>query len=144
MTQEEKSLYKIRLEKLQQDFKDIKNKFAKKYKKSFTPEQTLVYNLVNGARENVQFSVRGLTVTLHKGNKEYGLKHILLRHFCEGCKGEVKAIDILNISNIIAKGEELQEYEITNDGNMGFKQKKNKDIYKIILKKKASVYVILA
>lgn len=80
---------------------------------------------------------------MKKGNIDGGFMHILLKHYSSkeeinSKEGEVVAIDILNIANVIRNGDPMNEYEITKDDfkdKIGFKQEKNGKMYKVILTK---------
>ena len=93
------SEYFKRLQKLQKDFKDIKIKKANKWE--FKPHQQAMYDFVMHSQRSTTFPINDYTVTVNVGNENFGFMHIILRHFCYGCDGEITAKDILNIGYVI-------------------------------------------
>ncbi len=89
------SEYYIRLQKLQKDFKEIKIKKANKWE--FKPHQQAMYDFVMQSKRSTTFTINEYTITVNVGNENFGFMHIILRHFCDGCDGEITAKDILNI-----------------------------------------------
>lgn len=118
-----------------------KNNYQKGYK--FTENQQKIFDLIVGKKEIAQFNIDNRQFFLKTGIKEKGLVHILLRHYVhhndKGTKdGEVYALDILNIANVIEKGIPMSEYEITDNETMekiGYKQQKGDRTYFVILNK---------
>jgi hypothetical protein len=124
------TLYSQRLGTLKKEFSEMLKKQRGKY--SFTVNQQKVYDFVIGKSTIAQFDINGEQYFLKRGNSKQGFEHILLGHYCQGCKGQITARDILNIANIIKNGRCLTDIELKN-GNIGYAQKKNEFTYKIIL-----------
>jgi len=123
-------LYFERLKKLQKEFKEIKSKL--KSNRSFKPHQQAVFDFVIQSKKSAEFIVNDYTIIIYVGNDGIGFKHILLRHYCSGCDGEVTARDILNIGNVIKNDIELE----AKKGRVKFIQSKNGKKYTVILKKR--------
>lgn len=124
-------MYYKRLQQLQQEFKAIKANLPKN--REFKPHQQAVYDFVIHSKSSVEFEINGYVIVLYTGNEEIGFKHILLRHYCSGCDGEVTAKDILNIGNVIKNDVELEAHK----GRVKFIQNKDGKKYTVILKKKS-------
>jgi len=124
-------LYSLRLQKLQKEFKKIKSKLPSN--RTLKPHQEAVYNFAMNPTRSVEFEINDYTIVLFKGNDGIGFRHILLRHYCCGCDGEITARDILNIGNVIANDIELPGKK----GRLNFIQNKNNKKYTVVLKKKS-------
>lgn len=121
--------YNKRFQKLQKEFLDIKEKQGKKW--TFKPHQQAVYDFVIHSKSFIEFSINDYTIVLRTGNDDFGFRHILLRHYCIGCPGELLTIDILNIGNVIKNDIELQGQK----GRIQFIQNKGDIKYTVILTK---------
>jgi archaellum component FlaG (FlaF/FlaG flagellin family) len=124
-------VYFQRLQKLQQEFQAIKNNLPSG--RAFKPHQEAVFNFVMDPSRAVEFDINGYTVVIYVGNDGIGFRHILLRHYCSGCDGEVTARDILNIGNVIANDIELPGKK----GRLNFIQNKNDKKYTVVVKPKS-------
>ena len=124
------SLYFQRLQQLQEEFKTIKAKLPSN--RNLKPHQQAVYDFVVHSKKSVEFEINGYIIVLFVGNGGIGFKHILLRHYCSGCDGEVTAKDILNIGNVIKNDIEIP----AKKGRTKFIQNKGDKKYTVILKKK--------
>lgn len=135
------------LQKLQLELKNLK-KIDEKNGKKFSSHQENIYKFILGKMTKAYFNINGTNISLGKGNKKEGLKHILLRHCCEGCEGQIRARDILNVGNIIKNGNSLSKIETskyTNKNNLtGFTQKKGDHYYKVILNDKGHINEIIS
>ena len=125
------SLYSERLATLKKDFKLMKDR---KGKKPFTKHQQLVYNLVQGISKVAKLDIGNITIELKRGDENKGLEHILLRHFCSGCPGEIEAKDILNIADIIKRGIRLNKIGVSNSDLIVYQQFKGANRHKLVLK----------
>jgi len=124
-------IYNERFQKLQLEFKAIKKRLTSG--NTFKPHQQAVYDFVIKSKSSTEFEINHYIIVLIVGNEGFGFKHILLRHYCPGCDGEVTAKDILNIGNIIANDIELPGQR----GRLNFIQNKNNKKYTVVLKKKS-------
>jgi len=135
-----------RWQKLEKDFIKLKQIEDKK-KNKLTSDQESVYKFIMGDTKKAQFTVKDINISFGKGNKREGLKHILLRHYCEGCDGEIRARDILNIGNIIKNGNPIATIETdsynSNNGLTGYTQEKAGHIYKLIINEKGHISQII-
>ena len=121
-----------RLQQLQKDFKQIKSRLGSN--RQFKPHQQAVYNFVMNPNKSVEFEINDYIVVLFKGNDGIGFRHILLRHYCSGCDGEITSRDILNIGNVIKNDITLPAHK----GRIKFIQTKNDKKYTVIVKPKSN------
>ena len=126
------SEYYIRLQKLQKDFKEIKIKKASKWE--FKPHQQAMYDFVMQSKRSTTFTINEYTITINIGNKNFGFMHILLRHFCNGCDGEITAKDILNIGHVIKNNITVPSKK---KDRINFIQSKGDEKYTVVLTKKS-------
>ena len=125
------SEYYIRLQKLQKDFKEIKIKKANKWE--FKPHQQAMYDFVMQSKRSTTFTINEYTITINVGNENFGFMHIILRHFCDGCDGEITAKDILNIGYVIKNNITVPSKK---KGRVNFIQtKENGEKYTVVLTK---------
>lgn len=124
------SLYSERLNKLKKEFSVIKEKKSKKFKK----HQQAIYDFVNGLTPHAMFEVKGKKIYLLKGDSKKGFQHILESHYCKGCRGELSAIDILNMIDIIERGIKLANKGVTNSNLEVFYKTGKSKHYKLVLK----------
>ena len=123
------TVYYERLQKLQQDFRDIKIKKANKWE--FKPHQQAIYDFVMQSKRSATFTINDYTITIKIGNENFGFMHILLRHFCNGCDGEITAKDILNIGYVIKNNITVPS---KRRGRINFIQtKENNEKYTVVL-----------
>lgn len=123
-------LYFQRLQKLQQEFHSINVKRANKWQ--FKPHQKAIYDFVMQSKRSTSFSINDYNVTIKVGNKDFGFKHILLRHYCNGCDGEITALDILNIGNVIKNNLIVPS---KHENRINFIQNKKDEKYTVVLTK---------
>ena len=126
------SIYSERLAKLKKEISYIKSNLRKGRK--LKPNQQIVFDFVQGVTTKAVFHINGITVILKTGDEAKGLKHILLEHYCQGCRGEITAKDILNFSNIIEFGLKLSTYGVTNEALIVYQSFKGETRHKIVLK----------
>ena len=126
------SLYGERLAKLKRESSQIKANLRKGRK--LKPNQQIAFDFVHGVTENALFSLGDITVTLKVGDEKKGFMHILLEHYCRGCKGEISTKDILNLSNIIEHGLKLSKHGVTNGALVVYQSFKGQSRHKIVLK----------
>ena len=124
-------IYFQRLQQIQREFKAIKSRLPSS--RSFKRHQEAVYKFVMNPSKSVEFEINNYIIILFVGNDGIGFKHILLRHYCDGCDGEITARDILNIGNVIKNDIELDAHK----GRIKFIQNKDNKKYTVILKKKS-------
>ena len=123
------TVYYERLQKLQKDFRDIKIKKANKWE--FKPHQQAIYDFVMQSKRSTMFTINDYTITIKIGNENFGFMHILLRHFCSGCDGEITAKDILNIGYVIKNNITIPS---KRRGRINFIQtKENNEKYTVVL-----------
>ncbi|MEA1917412.1 MAG: hypothetical protein U9N42_07765 [Campylobacterota bacterium] len=80
------------------------------------------------------FNINNMTVTLKKGDTKKGFVHILLKHFCNNCDGEITARDIINMDMIIARGIKLNRTGVSNHSLHVYQYLKGNKHHKIVLK----------
>ena len=100
------SKYSERLNCLKRETNEIK---SKRKKKPLKPDQQIVYNFIHGVTKEAKFYIetKDMIVVLKKGDENKGFRHILERHYCKGCTGEISANDILNFFMMIERGIEV-------------------------------------
>ena len=75
-------------------------------------------------------SIAGYDIILRVGNKDFGFKHFLLKHYGTGCVGEIKANDILKLGNVIKNNISVPAKE----DKIKFIQTKGDLKYSVVLK----------
>ncbi len=116
------SLYHQRLTRLKKELSEEVKKRKKKRKK-FTANQLVMIDFINGVTPNATFFIKDMKIVLKKGwsdgksGKGAGFKHILEKHYCKGCDGELTLSDILNIDLVAQHGIELQKVGVSNPKN---------------------------
>ena len=121
-------LYREKFQKLQQEFLEIK--ISAKWK--FEHHHQVIYDFIMKTQKSATFTINDYTITIKIGNKDFGFKHFLLKHYGTGCVGEIKAIDILKIGNVIKNDIILPSNE---SNKIKFIQTKNNEKYTVILRK---------
>jgi len=123
--------YRLKLRQLQKEFIQIKQDANWK----FDPHHKAMFDFVVQAKNEIEFQINDHNIIVRKNNKDFGFKHLLLRHYGNGSDGEIKALDILKIGNVIK-----QEITIPSRGNkkISFIQTKNGHKYTVILRKEKS------
>lgn len=71
-------------------------------------------DFINAVTRYAEFEVDSKKILLREGDDKKGFRHILEKHYCKGCKGEVTTKEILNIIDIIERGIKLNEVGNTN------------------------------
>ena len=127
------SLYSERLAHLKRELAEEIAKRRKK-KKKFTSNQNIMINFINGVTVNAIFNLRGMNVTLKKGTADGGFRHILEKHYCKGCKGEISMLDILNMDLVIQRGLKLNNVGVSNGNNIVFNYKNRDSEHNVVLK----------
>ena len=125
------SLYSQRLVRLKKEIIEIAKR---KKKKKFKKNQFIMINFINGVTNKAEFIINGLNITLYLGDSKKGFKHILERHYCKGCSGEITTMDILNITDIIERGIKLAQVGVTNNKLIVYSKIKDNKTHKIVLK----------
>ena len=108
------SLYNERLVKLKKEIALISSKSKKSKKKKFKPNQKIMIDFINSVTSYAEFEVDSKKIFLRIGDEKKGFRHILEKHYCNGCKGEITTKEILNIIDIIERGIRLNEVGNTN------------------------------
>ena len=123
------SKYSERLNRLKRETNEIK---ANRKKKSLKSDQQIIYNFIHGVTKEAKyyFKIKDITVILKKGDEKKGFRHILERHYCQGCKGEISANDILNFFMMIERGVEVNS---NNPPLLAFRHLKGQERHFIVL-----------
>lgn len=95
----------------------VKNERVKK--RTLKNEQQIMYDFILGKRDIAQFDLDGKQFFLNKGNKDFGLMHIICRHYGENIEGKLTFRDILNIYQTLRFGREITDVELNNEHNDG-------------------------
>jgi len=125
-------LYFKRLTQLRHEIKYILLKRKKKPNK----EQKIMIDFINGKSKKAVYQFKDITIILFVGDEKKGLKHILLKHYCKGCDGELTATDIMNFIVTYKKGIKLAKEGVTNNSLTVYYYQKGPNTYKLVLKKK--------
>ena len=125
------SIYSERLAILKKDIVAISNL---KKKKRWKNNQKILINFINGETSNAKFIINGQNITLFVGDKNKGFIHILEKHYCSGCPGEITTMDILNITDIVQRGLKLVNEGVTNNSLIVYKKIKGTTNHKLVLK----------
>ena len=123
--------YKIKFQKLQREFLSIKQ--ANKWK--FELHHQAIYDFVVHEKRYVEFCINDYDIIIRKGNKDFGFMHFILRHFGNDSDGEIKALDILKLGNVIKQDITIPA---KSRNRIVFIQNKNNIKYTVILKKEKS------
>lgn len=126
-------LYQQRLAKLKREL-SIEVTKRKKKKKKFTPNQQIMINFINNVTKNATFYIKDMKIILRKGHTGAGFQHILEKHYCYKCPGEITLNDILNMDLIIQRGLKLNSVGVTNPDNIVINYKNRDKEHNIILK----------
>ena len=133
-------IYLERLYKLRADIKSIEARLKKK-NKTLSSNQKLIIQMITTSKNSAIISVNGVRVQFSTGCAKHGLKHILLRHFCDDCEGRVTAMDIISIERFLSKGVSFSE----DSKKYGYIYEKNRDEkYKLILFKDTNAEGVLS
>ncbi|MDY3203891.1 MAG: hypothetical protein RBR70_02305 [Arcobacter sp.] len=124
------SIYSERLAKLKKEIKAIES--ARK-KKRWKPNQKIVIDYINGVTKQAEFIINTQKVILKDGDNNKGFIHIIERHYCKGCPGELEAIDIINIYEVIERGIMLNNIGVSNKELKVFQLNKRGKVLKLIL-----------
>lgn len=104
-------IYFERLSRLKKEISLIASKMKKK---KFKHNQKIMIDFINAVTNYAEFEVESKKIFLRVGDDKKGFRHILEKHYCKGCKGEVTTKEILNIIDIIERGIKLNEVGNTN------------------------------
>ena len=124
------SIYSQRLAKLKKEIKAIES--ARK-KKRWKPNQKIIIDYINGVTKQAEFIINTQKIILKDGDSNKGFIHIIERHYCSGCPGELDAIDIINLSEVISRGIKLNDIGISNKKLNVYQLNKNGKILKVVL-----------
>lgn len=137
------ALYQKRLADLKKELSKEKEK-RKKTKKKFTKNQQIMIDFINNVTKNATFDIKGIKIILRKGwgdgkgIKGSGFQHILEKHYCKGCEGELTLSDILNMDLVAQKGIELNTVGVSNPDNKVIKLKDSRFNHKLVLKQESA------
>ena len=120
--------YKEKIKLLQKNFMQI----AKTKNWTFESHHQAMYDFVMHKKKYTEFKVADYNVVVKIGNKDFGFKHFILRHYGIGSDGEIKALDILKIGNVIKQDVTIPS---NHKDKIVFIQTKNDIKYTVILKK---------
>ncbi len=123
-------LYWQRLSRLRSEIATIRRKRKKKFKK----EQQIMIDFINGVTEYALFEVGATKIYLRRGDEKKGFEHILLRHYCSDCPGELAAMDIINMMDVVKRGVKLANVGVSNRHLVVYKLMKGFHQLKIVLK----------
>lgn len=124
------SIYSERLAKLKKEIKAIES--ARK-KKRWKPNQKIIIDYINGVTKQAEFIINTQKIILKDGDSNKGFIRIIERHYCIGCPGELDAIDIINLSEVISRGIKLNDIGISNKKLNVYQLNKNGKILKVVL-----------
>ena len=124
------SIYSERLAKLKKEIKAIES--ARK-KKRWKPNQKIIIDYINGVTKKAEFIINTQKIILKDGDSNKGFIHIIERHYCQGCPGELEAIDIINISEVIERGIMLNNIGVSNKELKVFQLNKSGKVLKLVL-----------
>ena len=124
------SVYSERLAKLKKEIKAIE---SARIKKRWKANQKIVIDYINGVTKQAEFIINTQKIILRDGDSKKGFIHIIERHYCKGCPGELDAMDIINISEVISRGIKLNNIGISNKNLSVFQLNKKGKILKVVL-----------
>ena len=127
------SLYSERLAHLKKEIA-IERAKRKKRKKKFTQNQIIMIEFINGITKEAVFNIRNIKVVLRRGDAKKGFEHILLKHYCSGCPGEIGMLDILNFDLYLQRAIQLNQAGVSNTNLSVYQYIKGLQSYKIVLK----------
>jgi len=122
--------YLERLYKFREDIKSIRARLKKK-KKILSANQELIASMISTSKNSAILNINGIRIQFSTGCKKHGLKHILLRHFCEGCEGEVSAMDIISLERFLQQNDRFTSSDNSKYGYNYKKDENNK--YRLLL-----------
>lgn len=123
------SVYSDRIGKLKKEIKLITTK-----KKKLNKNQKVMIKFINGINSNAIFEVNGKKIILSKGSKTRGFQHIIEKHYCKGCPGELSTMDILNIADVAIKGITLANEGVSTPDLKVKKLQKSQNDYRLVMK----------
>jgi len=91
-------------------------------------------DFINNVTNKAVFMIKDMKVILRKGNSRGGFQHILEKHYCKNCPGEITLSDILNMDLVIQRGLKLNIVGISNPNNIVFNYKNNEKEHNVVLK----------
>ena len=91
-------------------------------------------DFINGVTEYALFEVGTTQIYLRRGDEKKGFEHILLRHYCTGCPGELTAMDIVNMIDVVKRGVKLANVGVSNHTLVVYKLMKGLHQLKLVLK----------
>lgn len=127
------NLYNQRLAQLKRELSEEILK-RRKRKKKFTPNQQIMINFINAVTVNATFYINETKIILRKGTSKGGFIHILEKHFCKNCPGEITLNDILNMDMVMQRGLRLNNIGVSNKDNIVLNYKNRDKEHNLILK----------
>lgn len=91
-------------------------------------------NFINAVTKNAIFNINGTKIILRKGTSSGGFIHILEKHFCKNCPGEITLDDIINIDLVMQRGLKLNNIGVSNPNNIVLNYKHGNKEHNLILK----------
>lgn len=113
-------IYRERLFKLRKEISSIEA-YQKKKNKSLTNNQKAICKMISGQDSSAIITINTIHIMFPTGNRKFGLKHILMRHYCDDCDGKVSAMDIISIERFLKKNLTFSE----NQNKYGYIYDKN-------------------
>ncbi|MCG3655990.1 hypothetical protein [Aliarcobacter butzleri] len=108
--------YNFLLGKLRKDISELNLKRHK-----LTDNQKSMLDFIEGKKNYSQYILNGRSIQITRGNMEYGLEHILYRHYQDTSNGKLTPREILNLWSIIEKGSPITNYEQEKKGDFAYR-----------------------
>ena len=137
------NLYNQRLARLKRELSEEIQK-RKKKKKKFTPNQQIMIDFINAVTKNAIFTINETKIILRKGTSSGGFIHILEKHFCKNCPGEITLDDIINIDLVMQRGLKLNNVGVSNPNNIVLNYKHGNKEHNLVLKQEKDNELIIS
>ena len=86
--------------------------------------------MIMGASNSVTITENDVRLKLSIGGRKHGLKHLLLRHFCENCEGRIFAIDIISLERFLKK---INKFNAHNNKTGYYYEKDENNKYRLLV-----------
>lgn len=137
------NLYNQRLARLKRELSEEIQK-RKKKKKKFTPNQQIMIDFINAVTKNAIFTINETKIILRKGTSSGGFIHILEKHFCKNCPGEITLDDIINIDLVMQRGLKLNNIGVSNPNNIVLNYKHGNKEHNLILRQEKDNELVIS
>jgi hypothetical protein len=131
------NLYQQKLQQLQTEFIDIKRTARWK----FEPHHQSIFDFVIKQQQCTTFKILDYIIIVRIGDEDHGFKHLLLRHYGIDCVGQITALDILKIGNVIKCNIQVPSKK---KNRKKFIQNKNNEKYTVILEEENPNHLIFS